>query len=335
MARLILEVLDAAGSVRWRTRIESLPLTVGRGYRNDVILDDPYVSETHVRLSSAGNGGIVADDVDTVNGMSRYVVQSDLRRVLRVSARGEQVRRVVVEPGLCLRVGRTILRFRDIDAAVAPALVEKPHAESDLLARLLAPAATTPLAIGAVSACSVSIYLSTFQRAGSAARGVGMSVMILVIMSVWAAAWALATRINRNHTHFREHFAIACIAAIGLVVAISAGSVAGAIVPLFDTTAFLGFSAILCFTFVTVAHLSFASLMTRRKRWIVASSVVVATLALVGSAASSRGGGYSTRMQYPTTLLPLAPRLLSTVSPEQFFDRSGDLLTALDEGETK
>jgi pSer/pThr/pTyr-binding forkhead associated (FHA) protein len=46
---IFLEVLEG-DAVHGRHRLERFPVTVGRGYASDVILDDPKVSEAHLRI---------------------------------------------------------------------------------------------------------------------------------------------------------------------------------------------------------------------------------------------------------------------------------------------
>ena len=45
------EVLDRRGQVRQRVRVERFPLTIGRAYSNDLILDDRYGCPQHARVS--------------------------------------------------------------------------------------------------------------------------------------------------------------------------------------------------------------------------------------------------------------------------------------------
>ena len=47
---IFLEVLDRRGRLLDRHRIDRCPITIGRAYANDVIVDDPYVCPTHLRL---------------------------------------------------------------------------------------------------------------------------------------------------------------------------------------------------------------------------------------------------------------------------------------------
>ena len=60
---IFLEVLEDEEGVAARHRLERFPVTVGRGYTNDVILDDPKVSAAHLRIERTEQGALVLRDV--------------------------------------------------------------------------------------------------------------------------------------------------------------------------------------------------------------------------------------------------------------------------------
>src|SRR5688572_4402763 len=111
---IILEVLDRrTEEVRLRMRLETFPLSVGRGYGNDLVLDDPYTDARHAQIARDENGGLVMHDLGSLNGL----VSSD------TAVRAGQV---VLRPGMEVRVGRTTLRFRDPEEPVPKALLDIP-----------------------------------------------------------------------------------------------------------------------------------------------------------------------------------------------------------------
>src|SRR5688572_33466251 len=67
-AAVSIEVLDRAGAVSARHRCNELPVSLGRAYDNDVILDDPFVAALHVRIERRADGVVIARDMDTRNG---------------------------------------------------------------------------------------------------------------------------------------------------------------------------------------------------------------------------------------------------------------------------
>ena len=95
---MILEVVHPGGARTWH-RLGGLPLSVGRGLTNDLILEDPYVDPQHARISIDEAGSPLIEDLGSVNGL----VANDSRHRGRLS----------LQPGAEVRVGRTTLRFHD------------------------------------------------------------------------------------------------------------------------------------------------------------------------------------------------------------------------------
>lgn len=68
MGRLILETLASqAGSGESKTIFRNGNGTIGRGYSNDLILDDPYVSPNHLQVAAQENKILILD-LNTKNG---------------------------------------------------------------------------------------------------------------------------------------------------------------------------------------------------------------------------------------------------------------------------
>lgn len=66
---LWIEILNPNGTVRMRTKVEQLPITMGRAYTNDIIIDDEYVSDIHLRVH-LDSGCFTLEDLGSMNGFS-------------------------------------------------------------------------------------------------------------------------------------------------------------------------------------------------------------------------------------------------------------------------
>ena len=133
---LILELRDGRGLVTWQ-RLDGRVLTLGRGLGNDVILDDPYVDACQARLARDETGAWSIADLGSVNGLFANGTRVD--GAIPVQVRTE------------VRIGRTLLRFRDTEEAIAPALVED----------LEAPSARTPLGTPDIAPAPVAAEVGT------------------------------------------------------------------------------------------------------------------------------------------------------------------------------
>src|SRR5581483_5205972 len=197
--RLVLEVLDGRATVRARARIDAVPATIGRGYDNDVILDDPYACATHVRITEGADGTLVAEDVGSVNG-------------LRAGRNGARVPHVPLRHGTELRIGRTIVRCCDPAHPVPPALAD--DQEHGAAGRILASARWRVAAICASALALVAFeYAASIDRAGGV-KALSETVPLLLILVLWSGGWALASRVVSHRFAFTRHFAYATLMAV-------------------------------------------------------------------------------------------------------------------------
>ena len=101
------EILSRHRDVVSRVRIAGEEATIGRGYDNVVIVDDPYVAARHLRVSCNAAGELVAEDMGSANGT---FLDGSKDRITRLATDGARP----------LRIGQTLLRVRTGDYAVEP-----------------------------------------------------------------------------------------------------------------------------------------------------------------------------------------------------------------------
>jgi predicted component of type VI protein secretion system len=112
-----IEILTRGRDVAARQRFVGREVHVGRGYGNDVVIDDPYVAPRHLRIFRDEEGQLVAEDLGSVNGL--YLDRDSRRR-----------ERIVIDADHPLRIGQTLLRVRDRDYAVTGERVAAPQMRS-------------------------------------------------------------------------------------------------------------------------------------------------------------------------------------------------------------
>src|SRR5262249_17971492 len=115
------EILSRSHAVTARHRCAGPDVRIGRSYDNDVVVDDPYVDPHHLRIARDEAGALVAEDLGSVNGL--YDVQTSHR-----------MKWLVVDGDRLVSIGRTCLRIREANYAVAAArLAEPPGRHAALL----------------------------------------------------------------------------------------------------------------------------------------------------------------------------------------------------------
>jgi len=282
-----LEVLDRTGYVTQRLTVSRLPLTIGRAYENDVILDDPYVSPVHLRLQSDSENRLVADDLDSVNGLYRE---------------RERVSQIVLDSGTEIRIGHTRLRYRDKNFQVSAPLMDF-SVRSPLL--LL----NKPLVLGLVYVLTLgwlllSNYLGSYEPV-EITRLVAALVAPMVGVLVWSGIWAFASRLLVHRLNFLIHCAIACLAGLGfscLATSLSYLAFAFNADQLEESAQLFGNALIL--GLLLYAHLRFCSLAPPRRLAVTAFALAVVAGALSLLETQVDYSEFSAAPSYHTTLKP-------------------------------
>ncbi|MGO8911872.1 MAG: FHA domain-containing protein [Bradyrhizobium sp.] len=175
--------------VEARIRVSGPEALIGRGYDNDVIVDDPYVAVQHLRIFRDDSGQIVAEDVGSANGTF-------------LDGGKDRLQRIVIDGAKPIRIGQTFLRVRAPDFVVERERIAPP--ERGILPIVLV------MALGAfvlgISALRVWLTQTTEPRASAY-----LTPLLTVIGAVvaWAGLWALLSRIFSGRSRFMLNLLIA------------------------------------------------------------------------------------------------------------------------------
>lgn len=191
-ARGFIEVLDRRRHVAQRVPIAESPLTLGRAYDNDVVIDDPYVCPAHARMRVEGEN-LLVEDFGSLNG-------------LFCGARSDRVARAVIAPDASFRVGHTWVRYRGANRPVAPAQPDS-YTQSRVWA-FRKPA----LIEAALTLSTLALALEVFFETRTETRVLEIAartVPICVFLVLWAGLWALIGKVVTEKPHFLAQLAIA------------------------------------------------------------------------------------------------------------------------------
>lgn len=323
---MILEVLHPNGARSWH-RLGDLPLTVGRGLMNDLILDDPYVDARHARIALDERGAPLIEDLGSVNGL----VANDTR--LRD--------RVPVQPGAEVRLGRTTLRFRDPEEPVSPALVDEilalrtptplpkaielPPAGSGpkRISATIARWATTTwgrLLVAAAAMASVALYSWMGSSERSSASGALFAALGFGFMiALWAGIWSVASRVSVHRFHFIGHVAVASLVTLGGLLWTILAEWLSFFFPDASVADVLSAAIGLVLLSVLVAwHLSLASAMPRKRQWR-AGFIVAGTALLIGGLATlTEEDSFTDVPSFSGVVKPVASDWLPTATVDEF-----------------
>ncbi|SDJ95141.1 FHA domain-containing protein [Microbulbifer yueqingensis] len=202
---LIIEELNRARHVQARYRMDGGRLTLGRGYGNDVIIEDVHADPSHAEIVCDEDGSYYLRDLDSENGTQL------VRNLYDSSIKSEEVQRRAIESGDEIQVGRTHLRLCHSESAVPPAVPL--HSLEGILERLSHPSRAIGLL---VAVAGLTLFFTYLNYAGKLqwTEVVNLAIGSLVGLLVYAAAWAFIGRVVRHDTRFFAHLSIAALGAL-------------------------------------------------------------------------------------------------------------------------
>jgi len=184
-----IEILSRHHDVMSRVGVAGEEASIGRGYENDVIVDDPYLAAHHLRVFRDDAGQLVAEDLGGINGTF-------------LDGSTSRVSRLVIDGGRPIRIGQTLLRVRAPDYSVEP--------------ERIAPAEQHTLPIVVVVAVTVVLFGFIVLRVWLAQIGeprlsnyVTPLLTFAGIMVVWVGIWALFSRIFAGRSYLVRNLLIA------------------------------------------------------------------------------------------------------------------------------
>jgi hypothetical protein len=315
---LIMEVVDSrGGNVRSRIRLDALPVRIGRGLDNDIILDDPYVDAQHAQITYGMSGEVIVEDLASTNGVAL--------------GRGrERVTSVGVLPGMELRIGRTVLRFRDSAEPVAPTLLDAPRAARGGPAWAAKPGAQLALAVVALAWMWMYFWLESYEQA--AASDTFTQVLgIAVLGAVWSGIWAVAGRMVVQKFRFMAHFAFFSLILLVILVAASIGEWITFLFPDNGTFGVVGTVLVLVLIAAAVAgHLRLASALSAGRRWKVGAAVSMVLVALLGVGTLTMEDTFSDIPEFASTVKAIGGGWLPTHSVAEFENVTAELQREVD-----
>lgn len=316
MERVIfVEVLDRRHQASARTRLSAFPATIGRAYENDVLLDDRYVDPVHARLVPQDDGTIVLEDNGSRNG-------------IRDAATGDTIGSVIVRSGMVVRLGDTRLRLVEPGHPV-PAALREPRVGNLALA-LRRPGLAWSVVAAGVLVLGIGGWLGSVGSDWASELAVGV-VAAMLLLALWAGAWAFASRIFTGHAHFGAHFAVA----VGTTIALS---LAGALLGYFrflwpgaSLWALLGFVATAAMlTVMFHSHLSLTGALGARARRLTAGAVALLLTTVMYTNVFDDLGEFGGGLDYDGNLSPVGASVAATVSLDQLIEAAGGVRAEVD-----
>lgn len=319
---LVLEELDArrGETVVRRVVVEGRVLTFGRALDNDIVLEDSYVDAHHARLEMEPDGALVLTDLGSRNGLQLVG--------------GGRVDRIALSPGLTVCVGRTRFRVRDRHAPVPDAL---PLPVETLTGRWIErPAWAVALAGATVAVAAAETWTdATTRDAGT--DTLAAIVMVIAALAVWSGGWAALGRVLTRRAAFLVHLAIISVVTLAWSAVETVARWGEFLYPARWTlwTATEGFVIVGIVVLGVVAHLSYATLLRPRTRWVSVAAVTVGIAAIVLAFDAVKDESFSDVPEYTATIRHAPPSLIPTTTTAAFAAAAAEMREAADKAAKK
>lgn len=177
-------------------------LRIGRGWDNDVILQDKFVDEAHLSIAVDQSGCLQISDLETTNGSS--VAGKRLTMVDQHYHFGDVI-----------RLGDSTIKLFDCSVAV-----EKARARSiwfalkERFSSLPMLALLTFLGVGFTLLESYAFHRSPYQLPDAFVT----ASQVLLTLLVWSVAFGLISKLVRGEGNIKAHWALACCALIAVLL---------------------------------------------------------------------------------------------------------------------
>ena len=304
------ELLDRRGNIKERIKVDTFPATAGRGYANAVIVDDRLVDPVHLRLSVDGEGGIVMEDLSTLNGTRLQKSRERIDRH-RIPAGGEAV----------IRVGQTVLRLRGDDFAVGPAASARTWFEP--LGRYMENAVIASVVFAICFGINILTFAQAIDKKLIWSDLTGVSLVLLIVFALWTGFWSFLNRIVAHSFRFMTHLGISGIGSAIILMLFTAKEYVEFLLsaPLAaQVFVYAGFTVI--FSLLLYAHLSITMESSGKKRLLVSALISAGIVGIVLLTQFTHKKEFSNELRFSSVIKPLGGKWVRTVSPNEFF---GDL----------
>jgi hypothetical protein len=307
-----IEVLSRNGEIRSRHRVDALPIRLGRGYDNDVIIDDPHTAAQHATIEQADDGSLQVRDLGSGNG-----IVHDVKRHAALRLDGDTV----------FRLGHTSVRVRGADFPVAAERADNTNHGWEGWPPALVGVALIALAV------LTETWLTDFNKSAAipfllaVARAIGVGL-------IWAGTWALANRLFDGRARLGRHL---FIAGSGMVALQLWGYLHAAVAFTFSLDSLASFAShISLMMAVGIVMFHAVTIKPCHPRRLVVLGVLVS---LFGSGYMlmsnyQRFGQFDDNL-YMSQLLPPILRISPNHSVKQFFDDAARLKAQADEDSAK
>lgn len=316
MDALIIEVLDRFGKVKTRHRVDSFPCKIGRDFSNNIILDDAYISPSHITIEKSEDGFLLHDS-ESMNGVFNVHPFKKLDSL-------------TIENNSRIRIGHTDIRFNFTDHSIKKTLKDRDRPSQ--LIMLASNAFALPIVwlifclAFMLDSFIEEVGLITFQKLLSE------TLPLLIILIVWALIWAVVSKIVTHRFYFTFHAIwVACLTLASTILdnfskyfefsfSISGSSYVISLV-----------SSVVITSMLFYGHLHYSTTLTKIKSKYISIFTSVVIIGIIEVFSFLNIAEFSNTPRYSSFIRPPAFILAQADSIDDFFIDAKDLRIKIDE----
>ena len=199
-APIIIEILDRFGKVKERHKIKQFPITIGRSYRNDIIIDDNYISPQHIELKLDENNRVAIHDLQSKNGT--FTLSPITRQDI-----------IPTQENLRIRIGHTDIRIRSEAFSIRDTYED--HGLPSRWHFIMTTGIFMPVAFFLLAGV---LFLDAYLQTTSTIninRIISAILPILIIVSAWSFIWSVVSKIVTHRFYFTYHLMLVSLLLFG------------------------------------------------------------------------------------------------------------------------
>jgi hypothetical protein len=303
------EILSRQRDVTARYRIAARQVRIGRGYENDVVVDDAYVAANHLRIFRNQTGQLMAEDMGSANGT---FIEGSKVRLTSIALHGSNP----------IQIGQTFLRVREVHHAVELERIARP--ERRILPILLA----VVLMMLVLGVAALKVWLSETSEPLASSYMTPLLTLVAIPV-VWAGLWAVLSRIISGHFRFLRNLLIGLSGLFAVMLfdpfaEFSAFALNWLVVDAYEYVAAWLMLAVVCFL-----HLREIS---RARLWLKGAIVMTVLIAAIAAQTLQQMEEFSDDGRQNTAhfLMPQALRIVPVSDQTAFFNEIAKLKADLD-----
>jgi len=260
MARVIITITDEQNK-KDTYIMDKSPILIGRGYANDIIISDPYVSAKHVIITET-DGGWTIEDYASENGT--YIGKQILNQQTATLTSGD-----------VFTIGKTQIQLYAPDHPVEPA--KKPIKAHKIIQFILNSNWFSSLVLTFFYAGAFwHIINSLFITKETIYKPIGIIAVLLILALFVTGFWSIISLLTKKEHNFHSNFSIIILFyLLNLIISRTSAYIGFITSNQVLNITFNIFISMFVFLFALFLHLSISTKLSKKAKYIIAGSLSV------------------------------------------------------------